>query len=71
MFDKLDSSKDGNLNINELKVLIQTIDNNLSQKEIELVFRKFDKDKSGEIGLNEFKEIINKGLEEDLFVVQN
>jgi Ca2+-binding EF-hand superfamily protein len=55
IFKKLDKNGNGNLDFDELKVLLKNIDKKLTDNEIMLVFRDFDKDNDGEVDFNEFE----------------
>ena len=60
VFSCFDKKKNSHLEFKEFEELLQIIDKNITQKEVEYVFKIIDKDGSGSIDKNEFREVIEK-----------
>jgi len=60
VFSCFDKKKSSQLEFKEFEELLQIIDKNITQKEVEYVFKIIDKDGSGSIDKNEFRDVIEK-----------
>ena len=60
VFSCFDKRKSSQLEFKEFEELLQIIDKNITEKEVEYVFKIIDKDGSGSIDKNEFREVIEK-----------
>ena len=57
-FMEIDDSGDGLLSKEEIKKGCHVLEMQLTDKEIEIIFREYDRDKSGTLDFNEFLEAI-------------
>ena len=58
MFQRIDADKDGNLDLEEMKKAMQTMDFRLSEPEIEQLFNEMDVDRSGAVDKEEFTAVL-------------
>jgi calcium-dependent protein kinase len=58
IFQTFDSSKDGNLDINEFKSLVQIINARQTENDVKEVFKAFDADGNGNVSLKEFEKLL-------------